>query len=145
VSSVKNYPLYCQGLLEDIISFGSTPSTVGDAPTTGGFGYTQDNLGGTTTSVICCCSRYKRNLSVCMSRGCGTHHNGKRVDFEKEGTLLIIKGPNMDAILLLDSLEIWWASWEPFETWGKKLTLATSLNTMEVMEPHMKDVEAHFA
>jgi hypothetical protein len=43
--------LHHQGLLEDIISFDSTPSTVGDEPTPRGVRYTQEHLNSTTTLV----------------------------------------------------------------------------------------------
>lgn len=72
----------------------------------------------------------------------------------EEGTLLIMKGaevafsdPTLNAVLLSDGfLDLWRASWEPFEAWRKKFSLvAASPDAMEVTEVLMKESEAHFA
>jgi hypothetical protein len=109
--------LRCQGLLDDIILFDSTPSTVGGAPTTGGV--SDDSLRETTTSVnglqagtkgklfrlflveasrareeLYCFSFIGKGTTVCMKRGCATNHNGESVIYE-DGTLLIMKGPEV--------------------------------------------------
>lgn len=95
----------------------------------------------------------REGATVCMKWGCVTNHNGERVNFE-EGTLLIMKcpevafsDPTLDAILLSDGLlELSWkASWELFEVWRKKFTLAYSLDAMEVTEWLMKGSKDHFA
>jgi hypothetical protein len=94
-----------QGLLEDTISFDSSPSTVDDAPTTGGVA--DDTLGRTTTllgSGVAAGTKEKvfklflvetigadeelyyfsfigKGATECMKRGCATNHNGERVIF----------------------------------------------------------------